>query len=66
MSRGKTILAVWKFLTQYDSYAEAYENEDETRMLTDKGVMEYERVDLGELSFVNFEAEMEEFMGPTA
>jgi lysine/ornithine N-monooxygenase len=47
LSRTNTILATSKFLTQYDSYAAAYENEDETRMLTDKGVTEYERVDLG-------------------
>src|SRR5205814_10393254 len=63
ISRGNTILAVWKFLSQYDSYTEAYENEEETRMLTDKGVKEYERVDLGPLSYVNFDVEMEVYMG---
>ena len=35
-------------------------------MLTDKGVMEYERVYLGALSYIDFDAEMEAYMGAAA
>ena len=49
VSRTNTILAFWKFLTQYDSYTATYENEEEIRMLTDKDVTEYERINLGDV-----------------
>lgn len=65
VSRTNTILAFGKFLTQYNSYTATYENEEEIRMLTDKDVTEYERINLGTLSYIDYDAEMEAYMRAT-
>ena len=36
--RKEAVLKAWKWMTGYDSYEAAYENEDETRVFTDEGV----------------------------
>jgi hypothetical protein len=57
-SRAKTILTVWKYLTGYETFEDAYKNEQETRRLTQNGICEYEREDYGETDFVDWKAEM--------
>lgn len=36
--RKEAVLKAWRWMTGYDSYEAAYDNEDETRMFTDEGV----------------------------
>jgi len=36
--RKEAVLKAWQWMTGYDSYEAAYENEEETRVFTDEGV----------------------------
>lgn len=52
-----TIIKVWKSLTGYDTFEEAYNNPDEARRLTQDGVIEYDRQDYGEVDYSDRKAE---------
>src|SRR5271170_6691222 len=58
-----TIIKAWKSLTGYDTFKEAYNNPDETRRLTQDGVIEYDRQDYGEVDYSDRKAEMRD-LGP--
>ena len=45
-------------MTGYDTFEEAYNNHDETRRLTQDGVIEYDRQDYGEVDYSDRKAEM--------
>jgi len=54
----RTILAVWKYLAGYSTFAEAYENDEEDQMFTPQGVTKVVRVDDGDFEWKAFVADI--------
>ena len=57
-SRKNTYLKAWRYVTGYPSYADAYNNANETRFLTDDGVQKGEVTEVADVEYKDFVREM--------